>query len=125
MTKVAGLSVLQWLAGDHANYNTGLFAPDAAAGFTAKDLSALLDKVARETGAPAAILTAQPFAWDGVPNPFAKLSHQSAKQRLCRQARRFHQALRESIRQALAEHARAEGAQARRLRADRLWLGRD
>jgi CelD/BcsL family acetyltransferase involved in cellulose biosynthesis len=78
MAQVAGLSVLKWLGGDHANYNMGLFAPDVAATFTAKDLSALLGQVARETGAAAAVLTAQPFEWDGVPNPFAKLSHQSA-----------------------------------------------
>jgi CelD/BcsL family acetyltransferase involved in cellulose biosynthesis len=78
MAEVASLSVLKWLSGDHANYNMGLFAPEAASGFTAEDISALLDAVARETGAVAAILTAQPFAWDGVPNPFAKLSHQGA-----------------------------------------------
>ena len=55
MTKVASLSVLKWLGGDHANYNMGLFAPDAASDFTAKDLSALLERVARETGAVAAV----------------------------------------------------------------------
>lgn len=76
--KVAGLSVLKWLGGDHANYNMGLFAPDAASGFSAGDLSALLAEVARESGAAAAILKAQPFAWDGVANPFAKLRHQKA-----------------------------------------------
>jgi CelD/BcsL family acetyltransferase involved in cellulose biosynthesis len=56
----------------------GLFTSDAAAGFTAKDMSALLNEVARETGAAAAILKAQPCEWDGIANPFAKLPHQLA-----------------------------------------------
>lgn len=75
--KVAGLSVLKWLGEDHANYNMGLFAPEAAS-FSRDDISALLREVARQTGAAAAILKAQPFVWDGVANPFAKLSHQEA-----------------------------------------------
>ena len=75
--KRAGIGVLKWLGADHANYNMGLFAPEAAT-FTKDDMSALLGEVGRQTGVAAAILTAQPFAWDGVANPFAKLSHQSA-----------------------------------------------
>ena len=75
--KLAGIGVLNWLGEDHANYNMGLFAPEAAS-FTKDDISALLREVARQTGAAAAILTAQPFVWDGIANPFAKLSHQSA-----------------------------------------------
>src|SRR5690606_29561370 len=31
-----------------------------------------------QSGAAAALLDAQPFDWDGVPNPFALLTHQSA-----------------------------------------------
>ena len=77
-TKVAGVRVLKWLGGDHANYNMGLFAPDAASSFTGADIAALLDEVARQTGVGAAMLKAQPFSWDGVPNPFALLPHQTA-----------------------------------------------
>ncbi len=69
----AGMKVLSWLGQDHANYNMGLFAPEAAPKFTANDLSRLLAEVARETGAVAAILRAQPFSWDGMANPFAEL----------------------------------------------------
>lgn len=76
--KVASLPVLKWLGTEHANYNMGLFAPKAVTAFTAEDLSRLLAEIGRETGAAAAILTAQPFAWDGVANPFAKLPHQAA-----------------------------------------------
>jgi CelD/BcsL family acetyltransferase involved in cellulose biosynthesis len=76
--KVLDLAVLKWLGQDHANYNMGLFEPGAAAKFNADDLDALLREVARETGAAAALLKSQPFDWDGVVNPFAKLPHQPA-----------------------------------------------
>jgi CelD/BcsL family acetyltransferase involved in cellulose biosynthesis len=75
---VCGLPVLKWLGAEHANYNMGLFAPDAARGLTAGDLSALLAEAARSADAVAAVLTAQPFEWDGVRNPFVKLPHQAA-----------------------------------------------
>ena len=78
MAKTAGMPVLSWLGHDHANYNMGLFAPDAAERFNADDISRLLGAVGREAGASAAVLTAQPEAWDGIPNPFAKLPHQVA-----------------------------------------------
>ena len=70
-----GIRVLSWLGHAHANYNMGLFAP-AAQGLSAADLRALLTAIGRETGAAAAILTAQPDSWDGVPNPLAQLPHQ-------------------------------------------------
>ena len=75
MSDSAGMKVLHWLGQEHANYNMGLFAPEAAPKFTANDLSRLLSEVARDTGAAAAILKAQPFSWDGIANPFAKLPH--------------------------------------------------
>jgi len=76
MASSAGMKVLHWLGQDHANYNLGLFAPEAAAKFTADDITRVLREVAHETGAAAAVLKAQPFSWDGAANPFAKLSHQ-------------------------------------------------
>ena len=76
MAESAGMRVLHWLGQDHANYNMGLFAPEAAANFTASDISGLLSEVARATGAAAAILKAQPFSWDGGVNPFTRLTHQ-------------------------------------------------
>jgi CelD/BcsL family acetyltransferase involved in cellulose biosynthesis len=48
------------------------------AALTAGDLYRLLGAVARDTGAAAAILQAQPFSWDGSPNPFAQLRRQLA-----------------------------------------------
>jgi CelD/BcsL family acetyltransferase involved in cellulose biosynthesis len=78
MGRLAGLRVLKWLGQDHANYNLGLFAPGVAAALTQGDMSRLLWAVARGTGAGAVHLKAQPFAFDGIPNPFAKLPHQLA-----------------------------------------------
>jgi CelD/BcsL family acetyltransferase involved in cellulose biosynthesis len=78
MASAGGIKILHWLGQDHANYNMGLFALEAARKFTASDISRLLDEVADETGAAAAILKAQPFSWDGIANPFAKLPSQPA-----------------------------------------------
>jgi CelD/BcsL family acetyltransferase involved in cellulose biosynthesis len=72
--RMAGQNVLTWLGHAHANYNMGLFAPGAET-FTPDDLGRLLRCVAGETNAMAAVLTAQPYSWDGTPNPFAALRH--------------------------------------------------
>ena len=77
LARCAGMRVLRWRGQQHSNYDLGLFAPDAAA-LSADDVSRLLDAVARSTGAAAALLEAQPFERDGIPNPFAKLPHQLA-----------------------------------------------
>ena len=74
----SGLNVLKWLGQDHANYNMGLFVPKAAQALTHADMSRLVREAGRQSGAAAALLDAQPFDWDGVPNPFALLTHQSA-----------------------------------------------
>ena len=68
-----GLRVLTWLSQGHANYAMGLFAPGVAGKFTAGDISRLLRAVGREAGAAAAVLKGQPFSWEGVANPFARL----------------------------------------------------
>lgn len=78
MGTASGFSVLKWLGQDHANYNMGLFAPDAASALTQPDMSALVQEAGRRTGTVAALLEAQPFAWDGIPNPFALLPRQGA-----------------------------------------------
>jgi len=81
MGRCAGMTLLRWLGRDHANYNMGLFAPGVAATLTPSDMSGLLVAVARGTDAAAACLEAQPFTFDGVPNPFAKLAHQLSPSR--------------------------------------------
>jgi CelD/BcsL family acetyltransferase involved in cellulose biosynthesis len=78
MAPAAGMKALCLLGQDHANYNMGLFAPESAPKFTANDISRVLAEVARETGAAVAIFKAQPFSWDGMANPFARLPSQPA-----------------------------------------------
>jgi len=73
-----GLKVLTWLGQDHANYNMGLFAPEAAGALSGPDISQLLREAARHVGATAARFANQPFTWDGVANPFAKIAYQSS-----------------------------------------------
>ena len=51
-----GLPVLKWLGQDHANYNMGLFTPEAARTLTGSDMSRLLREAGRQVGAAAAIL---------------------------------------------------------------------
>ena len=75
---ICGFKVMKWLGESHASYAMGLFRPQTAPGFGAKDLLRLLAVIARRCGAPAAILCAQPYEWDGLANPFAKLPHQEA-----------------------------------------------
>lgn len=71
-----GAGVLKWLGQDHANYNMGLFTPEASQGLVAEDISNILRIAASDVGAAAAVFDAQPITWDGVDNPFAQLSHQ-------------------------------------------------
>jgi CelD/BcsL family acetyltransferase involved in cellulose biosynthesis len=56
----------------------GLFEPEIAASLTGEDVRALLAAIASASGAGAAILFSQPYSWEGVANPFAKLPHQKA-----------------------------------------------
>jgi CelD/BcsL family acetyltransferase involved in cellulose biosynthesis len=76
-----GFRVLKWLGQEHANYNMGLFTPEAAQGLKSADIARLLRAAARRAGATAALFDAQPFEWDGRPNPFAAISHQRAPNR--------------------------------------------
>jgi CelD/BcsL family acetyltransferase involved in cellulose biosynthesis len=73
--------VLKWLGQEHANYNMGLFTPEAARGLKSADIARLLRAAARRAAATAALFEAQPFDWDGTPNPFAAISHQRAPNR--------------------------------------------
>jgi len=71
---LAGLRVVEFLGGKHANFNMGLWRRDVLAGIGADDLRAVL---ARLTGrADLLRLTNQPLTWAGTTNPFALLPHQ-------------------------------------------------
>lgn len=71
-----GQPVLIWLGQEQANYNMGLYRPDIAAGLQASDVLQMLNWIAAQVGASAAVLKAQPYDWDGQRNPFADLPHQ-------------------------------------------------
>src|SRR5680860_681609 len=73
-----GLRILKWLGQDHANYNMGLFSPEAARALDRQDISRLLREAGRQARAAAASFAAPPVSWDGLPNPLALLSHQRA-----------------------------------------------
>jgi CelD/BcsL family acetyltransferase involved in cellulose biosynthesis len=65
---------LRWIGSEHANYLMGLHRLQFARRVKAPELRALLLEAAGLIGdVHAAILTMQPFEWDGVPNPFAIL----------------------------------------------------
>jgi CelD/BcsL family acetyltransferase involved in cellulose biosynthesis len=72
--KLAGLRVVEFLGGKHANFNMGLWRRDVAAGI---DANALRDVLAHLGGRVDMLkLTNQPLTWGGTTNPFALLPHQ-------------------------------------------------
>ena len=74
--RLAGLRVVEFLGGKHANFNMALWRRDAAANIGADDLRAVLDRL---TGrADIVKLINQPLTWAGTTNPFALLPQQRA-----------------------------------------------
>jgi CelD/BcsL family acetyltransferase involved in cellulose biosynthesis len=71
---LAGLRVVEFLGGKHANFNLGLWRRDVAAGIGADDMRAILARFAGE--ADLLCLVNQPLTWGGTTNPFALLPHQ-------------------------------------------------
>jgi CelD/BcsL family acetyltransferase involved in cellulose biosynthesis len=72
--KLAGLRVVEFLGGKHANFNIALWRHDAAAKINADDLRAVLGRL---TGrADIVKLVNQPLTWAGTTNPFALLPQQ-------------------------------------------------
>jgi CelD/BcsL family acetyltransferase involved in cellulose biosynthesis len=71
---LAGLRVIEFLGGKHANFNMALWRRDVAARIGAGDLR---DALARCAGrADMLMLVNQPLTWAGTTNPFAALPHQ-------------------------------------------------
>ena len=72
--KLAGLRVVEFLGGKHANFNMALWRRDAAAKMGADDLRGVLDRL---TGrADLVKLINQPLTWAGATNPIALLPQQ-------------------------------------------------
>jgi CelD/BcsL family acetyltransferase involved in cellulose biosynthesis len=70
----AGLKVVEFLGGKHANFNMALWRRNAAVDIGAADLRSVLDGIGDR--ADLAMLSNQPMNWAGVDNPFALLPHQ-------------------------------------------------
>lgn len=74
--KLAGLRVVEFLGGKHANFNMGLWRRDIVAGIEADALRGVLVHFAGR--ADMLKLTNQPLTWGGTTNPFALLPQQRA-----------------------------------------------
>lgn len=70
----AGLRVVEFLGGKHANFNMGLWRADFLGAVTAQDLDAVI--AALRGHADVVVLGNQPLAWAGRDNPLALLPHQ-------------------------------------------------
>jgi CelD/BcsL family acetyltransferase involved in cellulose biosynthesis len=74
--KVAGLKVLEFLGGKHANFNMGLWRRDVAARLTASDLEQVITELRGR--ADLLRLVNQPMTWAGATNPLALLPQQAS-----------------------------------------------
>ena len=74
--RVAGLRVVEFLGGKHANFNMALWRRDAAARIGADDMRSVLPHLAGH--ADMLMLVNQPLTWAGTTNPFALLPQQRA-----------------------------------------------
>jgi CelD/BcsL family acetyltransferase involved in cellulose biosynthesis len=72
--KVAGLRLVEFLGGKHANFNMALWRHDAAITIGTDDLHEVLKLIAER--ADIVKLVSQPLTWSGTTNPFALLPHQ-------------------------------------------------
>lgn len=73
-----GVSVAGFLGGSHVNYNMPVIRADRLARFTPQETMRLMRVIAREAGVDGFALSNQPYAFNGVANPFAALPHQPA-----------------------------------------------
>ena len=77
ITTWRGSRVLTWLGQGYTNYNMGLYHSDIAGEIDAGFMRQAVAEIGARLPAVSALhLTDQPLAWNGQPNPFAKLPHQ-------------------------------------------------
>jgi CelD/BcsL family acetyltransferase involved in cellulose biosynthesis len=74
--RLAGLRVVEFLGGKHANFNTGIWHPDAAGQIGADDLRGVIAHL--RVRADLLVLINQPLTWAGTTNPMALLPWQSS-----------------------------------------------
>ena len=120
------MRTLHWLGQEHANYTMGLFAPDAAATFTAADISHLAPRVGASHGGSCGCPQGTAVHLGRHPETLRQAAASAcAEQWLCRQTWRLNRALRAPFQQTLPTHARPQGEKARWNGQPDLWLGRD
>jgi CelD/BcsL family acetyltransferase involved in cellulose biosynthesis len=71
------LHLVSFLGSKHANFNIALWRRESLAAIGAGDIGDILARVA-DHGVDLVALFDQPFAWDGLANPFALLPHQAS-----------------------------------------------
>jgi CelD/BcsL family acetyltransferase involved in cellulose biosynthesis len=76
LNRRAGLRVVEFMGGKHANFNMALWQRDAAAAIGEIELRAVLAQVSDQ--ADLMMLANQPLRWSGLDNPFALLPHQAS-----------------------------------------------
>ena len=74
LRRLAGLRVLEFLGGKHANFNMGLWQRDVAASIDVPELRFITKRLAEH--ADLMVLSAQPLTWGGTTNPMTQLPHQ-------------------------------------------------
>jgi CelD/BcsL family acetyltransferase involved in cellulose biosynthesis len=77
VARKSGVAVAFFPGGKHANYNMGLFTPEAARQITADSLRKALREAAAVAGIDVFAFRNQPRAWRGFMNPLALLPHQA------------------------------------------------
>jgi CelD/BcsL family acetyltransferase involved in cellulose biosynthesis len=74
--RVGPITVAGFLGGKHTNFNLALWRRDLAATIGVAEISRILKLIEISSHVDLLVLTNQPKSWDGVSNPFLKLTHQ-------------------------------------------------
>lgn len=69
-------ATVQWIGGSHVNLCMGLYSRNFLALSTPQDISTIMERVARLSGAHVLRLCCQPRSWNGYANPLSTLPHQ-------------------------------------------------
>jgi len=76
--RVGPITIAGFLGGKHTNFNSALWRRDLAATLSAAELNRILKLTKMAARVDLLVLTNQPKSWDGVANPFLKLTHQAS-----------------------------------------------
>jgi CelD/BcsL family acetyltransferase involved in cellulose biosynthesis len=76
--RVGPITMAVFLGGKHTNFNLALWRRDLAATISVAEINRILKIIKISSRLDLLVLTNQPKSWDGVPNPFLKLTHQAS-----------------------------------------------